>query len=155
MKKTFKVQLIYIIIFTIIASCKNNKYPTSNSEFKGIYKTCSLDSMIYLTQNEIKIIDSNENINKDCTNKPEFTEWYTSWPGSMHIYFNKKEFITSYNIKQKNDSKTITICVDNGTLEYDKKTKIMTLYSTKFYWTRKFKTEYLKSENSLVLKKIE
>ncbi len=151
-----KYNLIIIISFTtIIFSCKSLKYPTGNEKFIGTFKTCSLDTMVYLTESTLKMIDTNENINIDCANRPEYSKVCLSWPGNMHLYFKNKQFIAGYNIKEYDKEKnSVVISIDSGSLKYDKKNKTITLHSTVSNWTKTFKIEYIKVENALLLNAI-
>lgn len=151
--KAFTV--LFFLFFLIIASCKIHKYPTPDKKFSGVIKSCSLDSMVYLTDNELKIIDSNQNINSDCINRPELLKWYARWPGTMMFLFKTQQFVTSYKPINLKDSLSVSLSIDYGSLKYDKKNKTLLLHSDVFNWSRKFKTEYIKSEKALVLKSIE
>jgi hypothetical protein len=148
--------ILIISLFTLtIISCKSTKYPTSSGEFTGTLKSCSLDTMVYLNDSILILIDTdvNENLNLDCKERPEFTKPYLGWPNRFLLYFKNKQFIISYKPTKIKES-SIALSVDNGTLEYDKKNKIITLHSIVFNWTRKFKVEYFKSEKKMVLRQV-
>ena len=148
-----KYNLTIIIVFTvIITACKSLKYPTGTEKFIGTFKTCSLDSMVYLTESSLKMVDTNDNLNIDCANRPEYSKVCPSWPGNMHLYFKDKQFIAGYKIQEYDkDKKSVVIHIDSGSLDYDKKGKTITLHSTVFNWTKKFKIEYIKAEKTLLL----
>jgi NADH:ubiquinone oxidoreductase subunit len=146
---------IIIGITTTIFSCKSLKYPTGTEKFIGTFKTCSLDTMVYLTESTLKMVDTNDNLNVNCENRPEYSKVCPSWPGNMHLYFKDKQFIAGYNIREYDkDKKSVVIHIDSGSLKYDKKSKTITLHSTVFNWTKTFKIEYVKGEKALILKAI-
>ena len=147
---------IFILLFVAsLSACKSVKYPVPGGKFSGTFRTCSLDSMVYLTSNELKLMAQFEDINRDCPNRPEFSKWYNNWPGGMILFFDKKEFVASYNIQPHKNNQSVVVSVDYGTMDYERKSKTLTLHSTAFNWTRSFKVTYLDVEKTLTLTLIE
>ncbi len=148
--------ILIILLFTLtIISCKSTKYPTLSGEFTGTLKSCSTDSMVYLQDSVLTLIDTrvDEDLNVDCKDRPEYTKIYLNWPNRFLLYFKNKQFIISYKpVKYKESG--VALSIDNGTLEYDKEKKIITLHSIVFNWTRVFKVEYVPSEKKMVLRQV-
>lgn len=138
--------IFYFLFVTItLTSCLTKKLPANLDTFKGIIKTCVLDSTSLTKETNIKIINSETFVNSDCSDKPKSYDYPLTWPAGIYFDFKTKKYTFQYNpiAADKNLEFTdrnfkMSWNVDIGDLKYNSRKNTLTLTSIKFNWTRTF-----------------
>ena len=140
-----KTIIYFLFITVILTSCLTKRLPTSLDTFKGIIKTCVLDSTSLTKEINIKIINASTFVNNDCSNKPKSYDYPMTWPSGIEFDFRAKKYVFQYNpiafdknLEFPDHNFKISFDFDTGTIKYNNKKNTLTLTSTKFNWARTF-----------------
>lgn len=153
MKKIF---IILLVLY--LSSCITNRFPSKIQTFKGIIKTCILDSTSLTQEPIVKIINSEIFINSDCVNKPKSYEYPLTWPSGLYLDFNTQKYTFQYSpipydkkIEFTDKQFRMSWNVDIGKLKYNKQKEEIILTSIKYKWERSFKISFSINKDTLIL----
>lgn len=140
-----KTIVSFLLITIILTSCVTQKLPTNFDTFKGIIKTCVLDSTSLTNETNIKIISAETFVNNECPNKPKSYDYPLTWPSGIYFDFKTNKYTFQYNpipydknLEFTDKNFKMSWNVDIGNLKYSSKKNTITLTSVKFNWTRTF-----------------
>ena len=153
-----KTIISFLFITVILTSCLTKKLPTNLVTFKGVIKTCVLDSTSLTKEINVKIINASTFVNSDCSNKPKSYDYPMTWPSGIYLDFKTKKYTFQYNpisldknIDFTDSNFKMSWNVDIGSLKYNAKKNTLTLTSAKFNWTRTFNIIFSDNNNTISL----
>lgn len=148
-----KTIFYFLFVAIILTSCLTKKLPSNLESFRGIIKTCVLDSTSLTKELNVKIISAESFVNTDCPNKPKSYDYPMTWPSGIEFNFKTNEYLFQYspipfdkNIEFPDHNFKISYNFDIGKIKYNSNNNTITLTSTKFKWIRVFKISI--SDNS-------
>lgn len=96
--------------------------------------------------------------NPTCTNRPDFVSFVQFWPSDIILQFKEKKYYfvhspipSNPDIKFGEKKFAVAYKFDSGRLDYNKKTRELTLNSEIYFWKRTFIVSTLSKDSVLTL----
>src|SRR3954468_9148324 len=88
---------IFLLLLFLLTACQATKYPFGQKIFKGVVKTCILDSTSFTDEKLVRILNTETFINADCINKPPSYDYPMSWPSMLSLDFRSKIYMFGHS----------------------------------------------------------